>query len=216
MTDEDRIGYLSGDDGAALDAEDKAELDQLRQLLSTPSLWDEPPADMEDRVAAAIAAERGLGSPPAYRLTVTRQPPRWRGTLLGIAAAIVITIGVGVGVSLTHRDQSGEHFSLALAAPNGGGTGRVDYTRTTSGWRVELVADSLPRLDSGRFYEAWMANTAGTLVPVGTFNEGHHVTLWSGVSPRDYTTLTVTEEEADGNQASSGHRVLIGTLTIDG
>ncbi len=40
------------------------------------------------------------------------------------------------------------------------------------------------------------------------------MTLWSGVSPVDYPTLTVTIEEPDGNQASSGHRVLSGDVSL--
>ena len=48
------------------------------------------------------------------------------------------------------------------------------------------------------------------LVPIGTFNEGRKVTLWAGVSPKDFPTLTVTRERADGDQASSGEKVLVG------
>ena len=80
--------------------------------------------------------------------------------------------------------------------------------------RVKLDAPDLPRLDGGRFYEAWMRNDTGMLVPIGTFNEGDDVVLWSGVSPHEYSTLTVTQEEADGDQTSSGRRVLSGTLTF--
>jgi hypothetical protein len=71
----------------------------------------------------------------------------------------------------------------------------------------------LPRLDGGRFYEAWLRNRAGVLVPVGTFNEGYRVTLWAGVPPTAFTTLTVTREQADGNQGSSGEKVLVGTVS---
>jgi len=59
-------------------------------------------------------------------------------------------------------------------------------------------------------------NDAGTLVPIGTFNEGQDVTLWAGVSPVDFPTLTVTREEADGDQASSGEKVLVGTVDTGG
>ena len=41
---------------------------------------------------------------------------------------------------------------------------------------------------------------------------GHEVTLWAGVSPKDFPTLTVTRERADGDQASSGEKVLVGTV----
>ena len=68
-----------------------------------------------------------------------------------------------------------------------------------------------PPPSTGRFYEAWLKNDAGVLVPIGTFNEGRNVTLWAGVSPEDFTTLTVTREHADGDQASSGEKVLVGT-----
>ena len=80
------------------------------------------------------------------------------------------------------------------------------------GWRIEIDASGLPRLDDGRFYEAWLKNADGVLVPIGTFNEGRNVTLWAGVSPKDFTALSVTRERADGDQASSGEKVLAGTV----
>jgi len=48
--------------------------------------------------------------------------------------------------------------------------------------------------------------------PDRTFNQGARVTLWAGVSPKDFRTLTVTRETADGNQTSSSQRVLVGTV----
>jgi hypothetical protein len=42
------------------------------------------------------------------------------------------------------------------------------------------------------------------------------VTLWAGVSPVDFSSLTVTRERADGDQASSGDRVLVGTIDTSG
>ena len=95
-------------------------------------------------------------------------------------------------------------------------SGEATLTKTISGWRIELDATGLPRLDGGRFYEAWLRNADGVLVPIGTFNEGEDVTLWAGVSPKDFTTLTVTREQADGDQASSGEKVLVGTVDTGG
>ena len=51
------------------------------------------------------------------------------------------------------------------------------------------------------------------LVPIGTFNAGRDVTLWAGVSPREFTTLTVTRERADGDQSSSREKMLVGAVT---
>ena len=209
MNDEDRIAYLAGED-RPLDTDDRAELDELRAMLGDPSIWADPTPDLEDRVVAAIGTARAA---PA-RQVATRRPMRWR--VVGVAAALLIAIGIGV--TLANREPSGEHFTLALAAPAGAATvdGHADFLRTDAGWRIKLDASGLPRLDSGRFYQAWMRNADGTLVPIGTFNEGKSVTLWAGVSPHDYPTLTVTEEAADGNQASSGKRVLAGTLAFGG
>jgi hypothetical protein len=97
-----------------------------------------------------------------------------------------------------------------------GAEGEATLTKTSSGWRIELDAKGLRRLEAGRFYEAWLRSADGALVPVGTFNEGRKVTLWAGVSPRDFPTLTVTREQADGDQASSGEKVLVGTVDIGG
>jgi hypothetical protein len=97
-----------------------------------------------------------------------------------------------------------------------GATGEATLAKTSSGWRIELDATGLPRLEGGRFYQAWLRNAAGVLVPIGTFNEGRKVTLWAGVSPKDFTVLTVTREQADGDQASSGKKVLVGTVRTGG
>ena len=91
--------------------------------------------------------------------------------------------------------------------------GNAKLTKTSSGWRIELRATGLPNLQNGRYYQAWLKNAAGILVPVGTFNDARNVTLWSGVPVTKFRTLTVTQQEANGNPASSARRVLIGTIT---
>ena len=123
-------------------------------------------------------------------------------------------IVVAVGVVLRDSVTTTQRFHAALAATDlaPGASGNATLTKTASGWQIELDASGLQRLDDGRFYEAWLKNGAGVLVPIGTFNEGHEVTLWAGVSPKEFTTLTVTRERADGDQTSSGEKVLVGTV----
>ena len=127
---------------------------------------------------------------------------------------------MGVGVTVLDSGTSAQSFHAALGptdlAPGATATATATLTQTSSGWRIELHATGLPRLDAGRFYEAWLRDAAGLLVPVGTFNEGERVTLWAGVSPKDFTTLTVTRERADGDQTSSGEKVLVGTVDTSG
>ena len=126
--------------------------------------------------------------------------------------AIVGALAIAAGVLRSGSSPQRFHAALAATELVPGASGNATLTKTTSGWRIELDASGLPRLDGGRFYEAWLKNADGVLVPVGTFNEGRDVTLWAGVSPKDFTTLTVTRERADGDQDSSGEKVLVGTV----
>jgi hypothetical protein len=130
------------------------------------------------------------------------------------AAASTAVLALAIGVAVVQSSSTGERLQAALAptelAP--GAKGEARLTKTPSGWRIELQATGLPRLAGRHFYEAWLRNAAGVLVPIGTFNEGPKVTLWAGVSPRDYPTLTVTREQNDGDQGSSGEKVLVGTI----
>src|SRR6187399_842971 len=81
-TDRARVDYLAGESDVELDDADQAELDELRALLADPTLWSEPPADLEDSVVALIAAEASAttGSPtssadPSAAADQTDSPP---------------------------------------------------------------------------------------------------------------------------------------------
>jgi Anti-sigma-K factor rskA len=163
--------------------------------------------------AAEVEAPAALRARIESRARTDRLPTFRRPVLVGAAAAAVVAAAIGIGVGVFGSGTSAERFEAALA-PTGlapGARGDATLTRTSSGWRMELNASGLPRLSGGRFYEAWLRGSSGTLVPVGTFNDGSHVTLWAGVSPRQFSTLVITRERADGDQASSGQTVLVGT-----
>lgn len=176
----------------------------------------------EQRRALALAQRAaGVEAPMALRERIDAQrgvrrvprPPR----LVLVGAAATAVAAVAVGVVVFNSGTSGERFHAALAATDlqPGARGDATLIKTASGWRIELNATGLPRLAGGRFYEAWLQNSVGALVPVGTFNRGPNVTLWAGVSPTSSTTLTVTRERADGDQASSGEKVLTGRVDPD-
>ena len=222
-SDDDRILYLSGEPVDSLTPQERAELDELRALLETPATWEEPDAALEDRIVSAIAEEARRERPaesapvaPATPQVPRRRGFRWPfrrpGLVLGgfatAAAAIIVAIVIAVGGSSSSPLQYAMVVSGTSLAP--GAHGSATLTKMTSGWEIQLSATGLPHLANGRYYQAWLKNTAGILVPVGTFNDAEHVILWSGAPVTQFRSFSVTEQVANGNPVSSGRRVLVG------
>ena len=222
--DDDRISYLSGEPVDALTPQERAELDELHVLLESTATWDEPDPGLEDRVVAAVTreAQRG-GAAEEAPVTAPAQPTtrrRWFGTawrrrpalafggLATAAAAIVVALVIALSGNSSQPLQFAMVVSGTSLAP--GAHGSATLTKTESGWRIDLSATGLPHLANGRYYQAWLKNAAGILVPVGTFNDAQHVTLWSGAPVTQFRAFSVTEQLANGNPASSGRRVLVG------
>jgi anti-sigma-K factor RskA len=209
------VAELAAFADGSLEPERRAALEA--RVAASPELADRL-AEQERALALARMATEGVEAPPGLRARVEAQRrPRegWaprRLVLIGASAAAVVAVAVTLGV--LRSDTSSPTYQAALEAtslaPDAGG--KATLTKTPSGWQVELHATGLPRLEGGRFYQAWLRNGAGVLVPLGTFNDGRDVTLWAGVSPQTFSTLTVTRELADGDQDSSGERVLVATV----
>ncbi len=145
------------------------------------------------------------------------RPLYMAGALAGVVAIIaVVTLFTTRGGGNSASSQL--RFAMVVngtdLAP--GAHGSATLVKESSGWHITLMATGLPHLTNGRYYQAWLKNSAGILVPVGTFNDAVNVTLWSGVPVTQFQTLTVTRQQANGNPASSGQRVLTGTVTTAG
>ena len=177
-------------------------------------------AEQERALALTQSAVAGVSAPAGLRRRIESERTRRSRTprRLAIAGSVgVLAAAAAIGViAVSHADSPGFHAALASTSLAPGAHGEATLTRHPSGWRVELDATGLPRLSDGAFYEAWLRNDAGVLVPIGTFNDGRDVTLWAGVAPNSFKTLTVTRERADGDQSSSGVKVLVGTVTEGG
>jgi hypothetical protein len=206
---EERMAMLAGRDLDALDDEERALVDSWTTLLADPALWAEPPPDLENRVVAAV----GASAPPTHSwVQSTDRGGSWvRPLVAGLAVAAVIVAAL---LLFSHRgSNSFAAFELQGTELAPSARGNASIYKDSAGFRIELKAHDLPALEGGRFYQAWLKGEGG-LIPIGTFSEGNGstVTLWSGASPEDFPTLTVTVEEPDGNQESSGQRVLVGTI----
>jgi hypothetical protein len=223
MSEDERIAYLAGDPDVPLDPVERARLDELHSLLAEPAVWVEPNPALQERIVDAITEARDTpsptpvpsqvaGTPPVVdELTARRRSRRIRYLVIGVAAAVLLAVGVTIGV--TNHGSRGVEFAASMTGTElaTGASGHATLRQTTGGWKIHLRATGLPRLDNGQYYEAWLKSPAGILVPIGTFNQPADVTLWAGVPPSNYPTLTVTRQRANGNPASSGQVVLIGT-----
>jgi anti-sigma factor RsiW len=191
---------------------------ELESLVADSPEFAQRLGEQERAVAFARNAAAAVSAPEHLRARIEASRPERspRRFLLVGAAAAATAAAIALAFIVSGSGTSAEQFRAALRAPSGGTVGAATLTRTQSGWRIELHAPALPRLADGSFYEAWLRNRAGVLVPIGTFNSGKKVTLWAGVSPAAFPTLTVTRERADGDQASSGRKVLVGTAEPTG
>ncbi len=222
--DDERIAYLAGEVVGTLSPPERAELDRLRFLLDDPAIWAEPDPELEDRIVARIgaAAAEEPATPRRGRArrwgpigsigAVLRRHPRL--ALSGMLAALVAILAVIVLLVFGGTPKQPLRLTMAVTgtslAPGAHGTAKL--TRTEAAWRIELRATGVPRLDGARYYEAWLANAAGDVVPVGTFNDARKVTLSSGVAATEFRSLKVTLQHAGRNPAVSGPTVLMGTV----
>lgn len=183
----------------------------LARLLADPAVWVEARPSLEDDVARAVGARAEADA------RARRAPHRWRRTSVLVTAAAaaailaIVMAGIVVGRDNTSRHDFAARLTGTKLAPSARASAEV--TRRRGGFTVTLDAQGLARLPAGEFYQAWLKSDAGTLVPIGTFSSSDsRITLWSGVSPNEFPTMTVTIERADGRETSSGRRVLSGTV----
>ena len=204
-------GSLAPERRAALEA----------RVAASPELADRL-AEQQRAVALARSAAAEVEAPATLRARIDTQRgarrvrvPR-RLVLIGAAATAVVAVAIGLAVLVSAPSGGALPTPPSLRPPGARRQGRGDADQDILGLadRARRHRTSPPR---GRaLLRGWLRNPAGVLVPVGTFNEGRKVDLWAGVSPKDFTVLTVTREQADGDQASSGEQVLVGAVNTGG
>jgi hypothetical protein len=192
--------------------------DPLRAELRAAATWVEPPGELEEQVVMAVSRAAAEDRAPS-----ASRRHRLRGWLsqhrpaLALSLSLPVAAAAAVVIVLATNSQTGTpplQFAMVVQGTSlaPGAHGSATLTKTTSGWRIQLSARGLPRREGKDFYQAWLKNAAGILVPVGTFNDARRVTLWSGVPVTKFRTLTVTQQVANGNPKSSGRKVLTGTI----
>ena len=205
-----------------------ADVSLLTVVLADPAVWAAPGIALEDAVVRAVlhseTADNSVasvtplrpGTPGITRVKPARivaEPPRRFRALFAIAAAIA-AIAITGGVLAARRD-SGADFkgNLAATALIPRARASAEMYHSNAGFRVELEAHGLPTLTGPEYYQGWLKNEAGTAVPIGTFSSSNgKVTLWAGVSPKEFRTFSVSIESTTEAHVPSGRGVLVGAM----
>jgi len=217
LTNEAREALITGGCSGSLGPDEAADVALLAVLLADPSTWAEPHPSLEDGVVRAVES-----AAPAVEASASASTNRARRdatirrrhiVVFAISAAAVVSIVLGAVVVAHRGTNAGFNAQRIATSAAPGARASASITHNNAGFRFVLDAHGLPALAAGEYYQAWLKNAAGTLVPIGTFSSSDdRVTLWSGVSPKKFPTMSVTIEATDNDQATSGRRVLVGEV----
>lgn len=208
---------MNGIDTPDDDTELRALLAPFADVLGSPAVWADPPADLESSIIEQIRATRPEQVGPLA-------PPRSIGSRRRVwavpamaAAAAVLAFGAGLLVADRNDDDVAAIADVDLAgtdlAPDAHASG--DVVDRGAGYAIRLDMAGLPPAADGEYYEGWLRADDGELVSVGTFHMrsgDSNVVLWSGVKIAEYHTLIVTEEQERSDAEASDRVVLEGAV----
>lgn len=125
VSDDDRIIDLAGDSVDSLSADERAHLDELRELLRAPATWAESSPRHDDRIVDAIAKEAGARRAPAG--TRPAKPRSQRPTMrlrlglrcpayaFGGLATAATAVAVPVAMATSDSAPAPLHFAMAIS-----------------------------------------------------------------------------------------------------
>lgn len=203
LTREERAAMIAGGRSRTLDSDEVADLGLLTDLLAHPSTWAETSAGLEDAVLQTI-----LDAPPPHRFA------RRARRVASVGAAAVAIVAIAISLTVTHH-AGPQSFDAEMRSPalTHGVAGSVAISENRAGYRVMLHAKGLPTLTAPRYYQAWLKDGTGTRVPIGTFSScDGPITLWSGVPPETFSTITVTRESTETEPDATSEVVLVGAI----
>ena len=202
----------------------RADLDELRPVAAmlprvarpdSATLLQPPPADLEDRIIARIAAEpRALSAPRAAPAAGDDELARARArrhlkrtglaaTAVAAAAAVVFAVAVvrddGGPTAPVRQTKTIQLASASTAVPRAGGTG----TLIGFGWGTQIHM-TVAGLQPGTRYRVFLQAPDGTRIDAGTFQaipDKPVVCEMSGdLLLKDTQTLVITEAGTSADQ----------------
>ena len=203
-----------GDDNERDD--DVAELRALvERARPTDIVWEPPPADLWDRIAAEIEQQQVPSAAtedavaPVVPITGRRGRGWWVG--LSVAAAAIVVV---VTLAITRRgDDATVVAAVELQRLGDTGSGRAELLDRDGTVQLRLETEGLDP-DEG-YLELWLIDpTVTRLVSLGPLRADGIYDVPAGVDPAAFPIVDVSVEPVDGDPTHSGDSVLRGELTL--
>lgn len=213
-------------DDLIIDAGDLVSFERIADSLAQDPIHADvdPPADLWDRIAAAIAEDALEGADASSTATVTpinshrRASSSGTGRLMLTAAAAVLVV-VALGAVLFQRASSGGTELVAssdLGLLAGSGSGRAELLRDGDRSVLRVDISGLAAAGQADFFELWLLDPAnGNPQPLSKFSNTDgfvEVDLPQGVSTASFPVVDISEEIDDGDATHSGKSILRGEL----
>ncbi len=164
---------------------------KMRSTLSSQSLWEEPPADLADRIVGMVRGEHQESQPERQR------------TVLFAGVAVTMLIAVAGTLFATRTLTADWEMSLVTTAEAPEASAVIRGWSTARGTRMVLDIVGIEDAPSGFYYEIWLTTPDGRHISAGTFNGSGRVTAFAGVRRADYPRIWITLESADDDLGPS-------------
>jgi hypothetical protein len=196
--------YLDGDGSHEGEA---AEFAAVASQLRAPATWAPPPPALREAVLSRVR-EKATAPKQARRSRWGRLT--WAVPVAALAAAAFTAVIIIADRALLPGPPAGKTYAAVgtQLAPDASAT--IVVSANPSGFSLRVQATGLPAAAPGSYYSAWLHGPRG-IVPLGSFHQhqqGSAISLWSGVDPKDYTTLVITLQ-AEGQPPSPSDRIVM-------
>jgi hypothetical protein len=199
------------------DRHDEPELAELRQLAERLQpgtvTWEEPPAELWDRIAATVGEEPAAAVPADASVTPLRGAPRRRGWILATASAAAALLIAAILAAVLRDDDTSVLAATELARLGDSGSGRAELVERDGSVQLRVETEDLDAADG--YLELWMIDpTVTKLVSLGPLRADGRYDVPAGVTPAEFPIVDISAEPLDGDPTHSGQSLLRGELPL--
>jgi hypothetical protein len=202
---------------AERDRHDEPELAELRQLAERLQpgtvTWEEPPAELWDRIAATVGEEPTAAVPDASVSRLRGAPRRRRGWILATASAAAALLIAAILAAVLRDEDTSVLAATELEQLGDSGSGRAALVEHDGATQLRVETADLDAGDG--FLELWMIDpTVTRLISLGPLRADGTYDVPAGVTPAEFPIVDISAEPLDGDPTHSGQSLLRGELPL--